>query len=72
MFPEVPLAAVRQARVWACSSCGEGYPLAAIQAQLLAVVRQQARAYSLQDLRCVKCKQVRALWTRSPILCCEN
>ena len=57
---------MRQARQWACNSCGEGYPLGAIEAQLLAAVQQQARAYGLQDLRCVKCKQVRADGWTSP------
>ena len=30
-----------------------------IEAQLLRSVRLRARAYQLQDLRCLKCRQVR-------------
>ncbi|KAK9830879.1 hypothetical protein WJX81_001263 [Elliptochloris bilobata] len=43
---------------WACASCSNGYDLAAVEAQLLAVVRSRTRAYQTQDLRCLKCKQV--------------
>ena len=52
-----------QEHKWECTSCHHGYDLAAIEAQLLAVVRMRTRAYQTQDLRCLKCKQVRALAT---------
>lgn len=48
---------LRQEHKWECASCGHGYDLAAVEAQLLAVVRRRARAYQTQDLRCLKCKQ---------------
>lgn len=49
-----------QEHKWECTSCHHGYDLAAIEAQLLAVVRMRTRAYQTQDLRCLKCKQVQA------------
>lgn len=42
-----------------CANCSNGYRLAAIEAQLVRTVRLRARAYQLQDLRCLKCRQVR-------------
>ena len=50
-----------QEHKWECTSCHHGYELAAIETQLLAVVRMRTRAYQTQDLRCLKCKQVQAL-----------
>ena len=49
-----------QAHQWTCRSCGHDYDLGGIEAQLVAAARAQARAYQLQDLRCRKCRQVRA------------
>ena len=51
----------RQAHQWTCRSCAHDYDLGAIEAQLVAAARAQARAYQLQDLRCRKCRQVGAL-----------
>ena len=48
-----------QEHQWSCRNCGCAYELAAIEAQLLRAVRLRARAYQLQDLRCLKCRQVR-------------
>ena len=47
-----------QAHQWTCKNCSNGYDLAAIEAQLVRAVRLKARAFQLQDLRCIKCRQV--------------
>ena len=47
-----------QAHQWGCRSCGHGYALGAIEAQLVHAARVRARAFQLQDLRCAKCRQV--------------
>ncbi|CAL8464190.1 g3725 [Coccomyxa elongata] len=47
-----------QEHQWSCRKCGCAYELATIEAQLLRSVRLRARAYQLQDLRCLKCRQV--------------
>lgn len=51
---------VAQEHQWSCRNCGCAYELAAIEAQLLRSVRLRARAYQLQDLRCIKCRQAGA------------
>ncbi len=52
-----------QVHRWNCEACGTGYELGAIESALVAVVQQQERAYQLQDLRCIKCKNVStSLW----------
>ena len=49
---------VRQARQWECSTCGTGRDAAAVEALLIREVAAQSRAYQLQDLKCLKCRQV--------------
>jgi hypothetical protein len=48
----------RQARHWECSTCGTGRDAAAVEALLISEVAAQTRAYQLQDLKCLKCRQV--------------
>lgn len=45
---------------WRCvvPSCGQPYDRAWIENALLQIVRQRERLYHLQDLVCVKCRQV--------------
>ena len=45
---------------WVCDdpSCGQAYDLVYIENQLVNIVKQQVHAYQLQDLKCVKCKQI--------------
>lgn len=47
-----------QVHRWNCEACGVGYELGSIESALVAVVQQQERAYQLQDLQCMKCKNV--------------
>ncbi|KAK9824549.1 hypothetical protein WJX72_011249 [[Myrmecia] bisecta] len=47
-----------QAHKWACEVCANAYNLGAIEAQLIHTVQQRAQRYQLQDLRCMKCKQI--------------
>lgn len=47
-----------QARQWACRACGTGRDAAGVEALLVREVACQARAYQLQDLKCLKCRQV--------------
>ncbi len=51
-----------QEHQWSCRNCGCAYELATVEAQLLRAVRLRARAYQLQDLRCLKCRQVCLLY----------
>lgn len=50
-----------QQRQWRCgvAACQQPYDVAAIEHALLQVVRQRAHTFQLQDLSCVKCKQVK-------------
>ncbi|KAD4583994.1 hypothetical protein E3N88_21595 [Mikania micrantha] len=47
---------------WRCSDpqCGQVYDREMMENRLLQIVRQRERAYHLQDLICVKCKQIKA------------
>lgn len=47
-----------QVHRWNCEACGVGYELGSIESALVAVVQQQERSYQLQDLQCMKCKNV--------------
>lgn len=49
-----------QDRQWACRSCGAARDPVAVEAVLVKALHHQSRAYQLQDLRCVKCKQARS------------
>ncbi|GBG71097.1 hypothetical protein CBR_g8396 [Chara braunii] len=50
------------AREWRCAvpQCGQPYDRDWIENALLQVVRQRARLYQLQDLKCQRCRQVKA------------
>lgn len=43
---------------WACATCAQPYDMAAIEARLVKLLGARVREYALQDLQCVKCKQV--------------
>ncbi|KAK1431332.1 hypothetical protein QVD17_07789 [Tagetes erecta] len=47
---------------WRCSvpQCGQPYDREVMENSLLQIVRQRERAYHLQDLVCLKCKQIKA------------
>eukprot|EP00798_Chlamydomonas_sp_ICE-L_P017969 gene17969-24374_t len=43
---------------WQCRVCSQTYNMAAIERRLVAVLQQRIREYQVQDLQCMKCKQV--------------
>ncbi|GBF92637.1 hypothetical protein Rsub_05251 [Raphidocelis subcapitata] len=43
---------------WACAACAQPYDMPAIEARLVKLLGARVREYVLQDLQCVKCKQV--------------
>lgn len=45
---------------WRCRVCAQPYPLPGIERRLVSALQARVRAYALQDLRCVRCKQVAA------------
>ncbi|KAH7922539.1 DUF1744-domain-containing protein [Leucogyrophana mollusca] len=45
---------------WICGGCGGEYDRVAIELELMRLVGHMERAFTQQDLRCGKCKQVRA------------
>lgn len=47
-----------QVHRWNCGACAAAYDLGSIESALIAVVQQQERAYQLQDLKCLKCRNV--------------
>ena len=47
-----------QAHKWSCHICDSNCDLDSIEAALLHVVQQRAKLFQLQDLVCVKCKNV--------------
>ena len=47
-----------QAHKWSCHVCDSSCDLDSIEAALLHVVQQRAKLFQLQDLVCVKCKNV--------------
>jgi DNA polymerase epsilon subunit 1 len=60
-----------QAHQWTCANCGNSYKLGEIEGQLVRAVRLRARAYQLQDLRCLKCRQVRAYSLMRTLPACD-
>lgn len=44
---------------WDCPNCGAAYDKAPIEARLVAALQARLKEYTLQDLSCTKCKQVR-------------
>lgn len=51
-----------QAKEWRCAmpQCGQPYDLEVMENSLIQIVRQRERLYHLQDLVCIRCKQVKA------------
>jgi len=47
-------------RQWNCSSCGQAYNKSHIECTLVEIAQQRATRYQLQDLRCTKCKMIKA------------
>ncbi|KAK9238698.1 hypothetical protein V1525DRAFT_431564 [Lipomyces kononenkoae] len=47
-------------RLWNCKQCGQEYDRLAIEEQMISNVQTLVTKYQTQDLRCSKCKQVRA------------
>lgn len=47
---------------WRCAvpQCGQPYDTEVMENSLLQIVRQRERLYHLQDLKCLRCKQVKA------------
>uniref|UniRef100_A0A182SCP7 DNA polymerase epsilon catalytic subunit n=1 Tax=Anopheles maculatus TaxID=74869 RepID=A0A182SCP7_9DIPT len=45
--------------VWLCAQCNVDYDNVEIEMRLLDVVQRKLMSYTLQDLRCVKCKQIK-------------
>uniref|UniRef100_A0A182JCC0 DNA polymerase epsilon catalytic subunit n=1 Tax=Anopheles atroparvus TaxID=41427 RepID=A0A182JCC0_ANOAO len=48
-----------QQPVWLCAQCNVDYDNVEIEMRLLDVVQRKLMSYTLQDLRCVKCKQIK-------------
>lgn len=44
---------------WDCPVCSTAYDKAAIESRLVAALQARLKEYTLQDLTCTKCKQVR-------------
>lgn len=55
---------------WACRACGQGYDMAALEARLVGLLGARVREYALQDLQCLKCKQVRCGLVGAVACCC--
>ncbi|XP_053674267.1 DNA polymerase epsilon catalytic subunit 1 [Anopheles nili] len=45
--------------VWLCAQCNVDYDNVEIEMRLLDAVQRKLMSYTLQDLRCVKCKQIK-------------
>uniref|UniRef100_A0A182REB1 DNA polymerase epsilon catalytic subunit n=1 Tax=Anopheles funestus TaxID=62324 RepID=A0A182REB1_ANOFN len=45
--------------VWLCAQCNVDYDNVEIEMRLLDVVQRKLMSYTLQDLRCIKCKQIK-------------
>ncbi|XP_024985920.1 DNA polymerase epsilon catalytic subunit A-like isoform X2 [Cynara cardunculus var. scolymus] len=59
---------------WRCGvpQCGQPYNREVMENGLLQIVRQRERLYHLQDLVCVKCKQVKAAHVAEHCACAGN
>ncbi|KAG9091453.1 DNA polymerase epsilon catalytic subunit [Ceratobasidium sp. UAMH 11750] len=44
---------------WNCSSCGATYDRRAIESTLIDNIRSMVAAHQAQDLKCLRCKQIR-------------
>lgn len=45
---------------WACNRCGHAYDRGACEAALIEGVVKQVASFQMQDLRCSRCKQIKA------------
>ena len=45
--------------MWQCPVCQGAYDTQEIEHQLLAVLHNQSLAHALQDLQCLRCKQIK-------------
>ncbi|KAF9330439.1 DNA polymerase epsilon catalytic subunit [Podila minutissima] len=45
---------------WKCQECKEEYDREAIEESMVAIVEQMVNQYQMQDLKCVKCRRVKA------------
>jgi DNA polymerase epsilon subunit 1 len=45
---------------WTCYHCGHAYDRPACEAALVEGIVRQVAAYQMQDLRCSRCKQIKA------------
>uniref|UniRef100_A0A6M2DZX4 DNA polymerase epsilon catalytic subunit n=2 Tax=Xenopsylla cheopis TaxID=163159 RepID=A0A6M2DZX4_XENCH len=45
--------------VWLCSNCLGSYPTEIIELKLIDIFQRKIMSYSLQDLICIKCKEIR-------------
>lgn len=61
-----------QWRRWVCPVCSGGYDLAAIEQRLVRHVNALETAYAVQDLRCVRCRQVSSKHCRAQCEFCSG
>lgn len=47
------------AMIWTCAQCNQAYNTVDIEMRLLEVVERKMMSYTLQDLRCGRCKQIK-------------
>lgn len=59
-------------RRWVCPACSSGYDLAAVEQRLVRHVCALETAYAVQDLRCVRCRQVSSKHCRSHCEFCSG
>lgn len=45
--------------VWLCSQCYVNYENDEIEIRLLDVIHRKIMSYTLQDLRCIRCKEIK-------------
>ncbi|KAK3232982.1 hypothetical protein CYMTET_56694, partial [Cymbomonas tetramitiformis] len=60
-----------QQKKWRCrvASCQHPYDLETIESRLMQIVRKRVHAYQLQDLKCAKCRQVKAGHVATQCVC---
>lgn len=57
---------------WSCRVCGQPYHRPTIESRLLATLQRRVRDYQLQDLECVRCKQVSSGHLRASCSLCSG
>ena len=55
-----PLPSGVRSRLFPCLKCNHTHDATAIEAALIELLNRQAAAYQLNDLRCTRCKQLKA------------